>query len=36
MIVYSQQAAGKREGFAVGDEDGGVDLTHRRSIEGEE
>ena len=36
MIVYSQQAAGEGEGFAIGDEDGGVDFAYRRSIKGEE
>ena len=36
MVIDAEEGAGEGEGFAIGDEDGGVDLAYRRSIKGEE
>ena len=36
MVINAEEGAGEGEGFAIGDEDGGVDLAYRRSIKSEE
>ncbi len=36
VIVDAEQGTCEGEGLTVGDEDGGVDLAYRRSMEGEE